>query len=384
MWLRALTKCAKVHAALFGCPAERHEPPYRCTVTPLSIPHARKLNGFQKWIGDCTSALPQSFRLHAIDECRRQVAELHPEMFDAVFSYRIDFGYFAGVLGHPQLLLDVDDPEHVRKRDRLKLVGSPDGVCNAWLELMKLRRFERRAVAGARTAFVCQQRDLESFPDGDVRIVTNAVEVPPQLPPRQTPRDRILFLANLTGSSHSPNVDGIRWFVHAVWPAILKRAPHTTLQITGAISDGLRSELAQRLDVCVTGFCDDLPGAFRSSSISIAPIRFATGTRIKILESMAWGCPVVSTTKGAEGLPVQHGREILIADDPDDLASACINLMQDDELQQKLAHAGHELVAEKFSQRRLAPSLVAMLQELLPQRLSTEHAENLAAPIRVG
>ena len=103
----------------------------------------------------------------------------------------------------------------------------------------------------------------------------------------------------------------------------------------------------------------------KRASITVAPLRFGSGTRIKILESMAWGLPVVSTTLGFEGIEASDGEHLLVRDDPKDFAEAICSLMSDASLWRKLRSAARDLVRERYSWDRVFEPLEQALIELV-------------------
>ena len=113
--------------------------------------------------------------------------------------------------------------------------------------------------------------------------------------------------------------------------------------------------------ITVTGTVDDVAPYLRRASVAVVPIRFGSGTRIKILEAFAHGTPVVSTTLGAEGLEVANERELLLADDPDAFAAACVRLAGDEGLQASLAEHGLDLVRRRYQWQDVERQVQALI-----------------------
>jgi glycosyltransferase involved in cell wall biosynthesis len=165
---------------------------------------------------------------------------------------------------------------------------------------------------------------------------------------RHDPQSRhIVFLGSM---DWMPNIDGVVEFVRTVLPKIKALCPGTKLTIIGRNPTPAVYAL-QEQDSCihVTGTVDDVRAHLSRAAVSIVPLRVGGGTRIKIFEAMAMGIPVVSSTIGAEGLPVKDGGNIYIADDPDTFARRVVALLDDASLAHSIGQAGKAMVSEKFS-----------------------------------
>lgn len=146
-----------------------------------------------------------------------------------------------------------------------------------------------------------------------------------------------------------PNIDGMRWFLDEVFPRIQAQRSGTTLAIVGRTPPAAILEAAKTPGITVTGTVPDVRPYLWQSAVSIVPLRIGGGTRLKIFEAMAAGAPVVSTTVGAEGLPVQDGGTIRIGDSAESFAQHCLELLEQPAARQSLAENAKRLVVEKFS-----------------------------------
>lgn len=145
-----------------------------------------------------------------------------------------------------------------------------------------------------------------------------------------------------------PNEDGMLWFCNDMLPLIKQRIPDVTLSIVGRAPTAAVQQLAERQGVRVTGRVDDVRPYIRNAAVFVVPLRIGGGTRLKIFEAMAMAKAVVSTTVGAEGLPVSHDRDILLADQPSSFADAVVRVVRDVTLRKRLEAAARALVAERF------------------------------------
>ena len=165
-----------------------------------------------------------------------------------------------------------------------------------------------------------------------------------------------------TGSfRYKPNYEAMVWFIGKVFPAILEHFPDIQLIITG---DHLNLPLPAQKNVLLTGYLDDIRPIIASAAVSIVPLRSGGGTRLKILEAMALRTPVVSTPKGAEGICIKDGKDILIADTPLMFAQSVITLLRDTQLRDKLVDNGFNLIREKYSTEAIAFQVNTLLNQL--------------------
>ena len=379
MFLRALREVADVKLALFDVPAEAHKqlPEHVLGLTCLAVPSRNRGGRISQLASDLFSSLPRMFHGIECEEARYWVQCLRPSQFDAVFCFRIDFAYFAGVLGHDRLLLDVDDPEHKRWRRRLEAKGQATDRRTRH-DLRKLERFEQHAVAGARASFICHEGDTSAFLPKPI-VVPNCVDVPDHCPPREVGKQRVMMLGNFS-ASESPNTDGLIWFLQEIWPLIIRALPECEFHAVGPMAQRPRQVIERTPGAKATGFVPDLRRAFAQASVSVAPIRYGTGTRIKILEAFAQGCPVVSTSIGREGIEAQSGRDLWLADDPAQFAEHCVALVNDRGEQQRFAQAGHRLAGTFYSESARRAELASILADLLRRCESPRNSTDAPLP----
>jgi glycosyltransferase involved in cell wall biosynthesis len=148
----------------------------------------------------------------------------------------------------------------------------------------------------------------------------------------------------------TPNQDGILHFLNEVYPSIRAKVPGVTLQVVGRCpSPKILEACSRHAGVTVTGWVRDIREYLAGADVCIVPLRVGSGTRLKIFEAMAMGKAIVSTTLGAEGLPVADQQDILIADTPDDFAARTIELLQDGDKRERLGKAARNLVQGRYS-----------------------------------
>ena len=152
------------------------------------------------------------------------------------------------------------------------------------------------------------------------------------------------------------NIDGIEFFMEAAWPTVSRARPGVRCVIVGRDPPPALVERARAggLNWEFTGFVDDVRPFVRKSHVYVIPLRVGGGTRIKVYEAMAMGCPVVSTRIGVEGLPVERGRHYLEADSGEAIGAAILSLLDDPERRTSLSLQARKYVEENMSARRAA------------------------------
>ncbi len=214
------------------------------------------------------------------------------------------------------------------------------------LEARALRALERRAAA-ADVVAVVSDADRRALADvvahPRVVVVPNAWDTPEPLPPADGPVASFVALL-----SWGPNVDAAVWFCRTVWPLVTARMPEARLQLVGRNPAPAVQQLAGP-SVQVTGTVPDLAPWYGRTRVCVAPLLAGGGSRLKILEALAAGRPVVATTIGAEGLEDLVGRGVVVADEPERMAEEVVALLGDRERSADLGRRGVAAVAEDHS-----------------------------------
>jgi sugar transferase (PEP-CTERM/EpsH1 system associated) len=238
----------------------------------------------------------------------------------------------------------------------------------SWWEWRKTAAAEQRYLRLADRVLTVSEKDRDTFATcldaRKITVIPTGVDVDyfQPLPVDEVP-DSLVF----TGSMDwLPNEDAILYFVEAILPLIKQQRPSVSLEVVGRNpSRKLQSLLEKETSVRLTGWVEDIRPFLARGSVCIVPLRIGGGTRLKIFEAMAMGKPVVSTAVGAEGLPVQNGQNILLADTPTDFAASVISLLRDSSERRRLGAAARTLVVENYSWRKVAETFSRVLQDLL-------------------
>lgn len=177
--------------------------------------------------------------------------------------------------------------------------------------------------------------------------------------------DTLIYPGALT---YSANFDAMKFFLGEVFSLIETQRPNARLRITGGYDGVPIEQLPLGNGAELTGYLDDIRPAVAQSWACVVPLRVGGGTRLKILEAMALGTPVVSTSKGAEGLRVTSGENILLADEPAEFAQAVLRLFEDENLRARLSANGRRLVEERYSWETCVHRLEQLLVQVVRER----------------
>ncbi|MHB0999872.1 MAG: glycosyltransferase family 4 protein [Armatimonadota bacterium] len=150
--------------------------------------------------------------------------------------------------------------------------------------------------------------------------------------------------------SWPPNIDSINYFISTIYPMIRREKPDTTFTIAGANPPAEIVSIGQKdKSVNVTGYIDDIMTVAEDTAVFVVPLRIGSGMRVKILDAMALGLPIVTTSIGCEGIAVNDGEHLLMADTPDDFAKSVLRILHDPSLRSRLGTAGRSLVEQQYS-----------------------------------
>jgi glycosyltransferase involved in cell wall biosynthesis len=226
-----------------------------------------------------------------------------------------------------------------------------------WCEALALRRLERAALRRVDIAVVASGRDRARLPrsGAEVLVCPNGWEPGPPLPAAADP---VVAFVALFG--WRPNADAAVWLAERVWPLVRRRRPDARLLLVGRSPTPQVRRLAGS-DVTVTGTVPDVRPFLARARVAVAPLLSGGGTRLKVLEALDAGRPVVATGIGVEGLEDLIGRGVVVADTPEAMSAAICGLLADDGRASRLGAVGRAAVAERYAwDATLAPLLARL------------------------
>jgi glycosyltransferase involved in cell wall biosynthesis len=233
----------------------------------------------------------------------------------------------------------------------------------------KILRFVRTLLRNFDLTTTVSERDraeaLVVEPRANVLVVPNAIDIP------NTPMALAVPVPGAMVYAGSPtfelNREAVQWFAGRVLPLVCEQVPECLLRVTGRAAP-VDGELPSGPRVEYTGHLDDVRPTIAGASVSIVPLQRGGGTRLKVLESLALGTPVVSTSKGVEGLDLVPGKEVLVADDPREFAAAVIEVLTNPERRADLVRAGRAAVEERYDWRPITERFVDEIERLIQAR----------------
>jgi glycosyltransferase involved in cell wall biosynthesis len=263
------------------------------------------------------------------------------------------------------LVLDEHNVEYDILRRTWAGGAAPARKLYNYVDYLKLRREERAAWRRFDGCALTSARDerllRDAYPHARTAVVPNAVDTSAFRPGPAPPEPlTLLFFGAI---DYYPNTDGLLYFLDEVLPRIRARHPGVRLSIVGQSPPEAITRRAGG-GVIVTGLVDDVRPYLERAAVVVAPLRVGGGTRLKIVEAMAMGKAIVSTTIGAEGIDVTDGRELLLADTAEAFAARVGRLLADAPLGRALGAAARRLAEERYSWLASVERLEGFYQEL--------------------
>jgi glycosyltransferase involved in cell wall biosynthesis len=232
----------------------------------------------------------------------------------------------------------------------------------------KLASYEREVCGRFAECLTCSEEEAHLLHEltgaTNVRVIPNGIDTDTHAPgdnDKVVP-NRLVFVGRM---DYHANVDGVRWFCAEVLPRIHAERPDVVFQIVGGHPTREVQRLGKDPRIEVTGLVDDVRPYLRAAAVVVIPLRVGGGTRLKLMEALAMGKPVVSTRLGAEGIAVASGTEVLLADDALDLAQQTLHLLQRPALGRRLGEAGRRLVEDRYSWQMIASQLERVYEQRL-------------------
>jgi glycosyltransferase involved in cell wall biosynthesis len=310
---------------------------------------------------DLISAVPRSY-VQTYSPRMQNLVDASVPHHDAAVAFQVGSALY--LTRHPTIPRVFDEAEAGVIRDQFRTHAPGPARWRHGLTWWKFSRFLRHLVESFDRTTVVSDMERQHLADihcdlSAIRIVPNGVDRKSLKQKNELRPGRLIYPGSVT---YSANLEAVRFFVGDILP-LIKRARPATFLVTGSTGNIDVADLVADGSVTFTGRVADIAHLVAHSSVCVVPLRTGGGTRLKILEAMALGTPVVTTTKGAEGLAVVHGENILIADSPDAFAREVLRVMNDFVLRARLAANGRRLVERLYTWDRIGAELEKVIVE---------------------
>jgi glycosyltransferase involved in cell wall biosynthesis len=293
--------------------------------------------------------------------------------YDLVWFFQVRAWVLSGEFAAGPSVIDIDDLEDEKILARSALprrAGESRGrlrrqAARWWTaeDVRRWRRLHRLAARRAAATLVCSELDARRSGLAGVRVIPNGYPSPdhPVGRAQVSSPPVVTFQGTLR---YPPNADAARHLVGDIGPRLRALVPEAQIRLVGLAPPDLAA-LADPPSVVMTGQVPDITDELARADVIVIPLRYGSGTRVKILEAFAHRIPVVSTTVGAEGLDVRPDTHLLVADDPDDVARACARLLNDTSLRTALVDEAHALYEERYRSSVVRHQIGALARELV-------------------
>jgi sugar transferase (PEP-CTERM/EpsH1 system associated) len=342
----------------------------RVICVPLNIPSSRSMRGFAHYISHSFSPLPYSMAKYCCQEVSRAFGHLIGS--NSYDLWVCDFVYPAPLIPWdtqvPKVFFAHNVEAQVWERYH-RVARNPFWRWVSRREYQAMVKAERRYISKADYLLTVSELDREFFSryfdPSRITVIPTGVDTDYFRP---LPGDERPYRLVFTGSlDWMPNYDGASYFLKDVLPHIRSEIPEVTVCIAGRNPSSDLKALGRKSGVEVTGWISDIRSCIREAPVYVVPLRVGGGTRLKIFEAMAMGKPIVSTTIGAEGLPVTDGENIIIQDDSRAFAAAVVRLLRDRLARERIGYAARQTVEERYTWKAAADEFdLALRKAVMP------------------
>ena len=312
------------------------------------------------------------------DDClamRRALDQLTARTrFDVVHADQLNMAQYAQRVPYARRVLDAHNALWLLyQRFHQTMAAGP----RKWLigrDWRLLKRYEGQVCRGFDATLAVSDDDAEALEEAmgeraEVTVIPIGVDL--QELPMVMRRRGANHIVHIGTMYWPPNVDAVRWFIEHVYPHISAARPDVVFDVVGARPPrALRALARPESGINITGHVEDPSHYLEHAGAFVVPLRAGGGMRVKILNALAQGLPVVSTTMGCRGIAVEPGRHVLVADTPADFADSVLRVLNDDPLAAQLGRNGRQLVETRYDYRRLCPQVLDVYRAVCVPKLS--------------
>ncbi len=294
----------------------------------------------------------------------------HEEQYDVVHFDRLRMGQYMKAVGAPTVLDFTDSlPLYLQRSLRFRRAISERLI--DWWELLSIPSYEKRMLVETNAPLVCSSIDANVFEKNtsgaSMNVIANGVDIE-QFQPHfhgQGHTPRLIITGTLF---YFPNIDSVRLYWEDILPEIRKTFPSIETILVGTRPSEEMRKLDGQSGITLISDAPRMEDYLYADDIYLCPLRVAAGVRNKLLEAMAAAMPVITTRLGAEGLEVEHGKQVLFAESPEEFVNCIQTLHHSPEQKQSLGQSAREYVIERHSYASLGEQLENLFESLLVKR----------------
>lgn len=280
----------------------------------------------------------------------RKIQSINLDNYDVIFFIQVEALWWFKSTIQRKIILDVDVIKHAGVNIDAK--GSPSffKILTRKLIFRNLKKAETDAVKNVAVALVCSNEDTKILAESNVRVIPNVFPDKGQISSEvdENNSKTILFVGTLT---YKPNRLGIEYFITSILPHILDQDPSVKFQVIGRTDPNARYAWSSAPGVDFIGTVDDPRVYIEATAIEVCPVLEGLGTRIKIIEALSYGRPMVSTTIGAYGIDIGENDGLFRRDTIEDTVSICLELLRDPVKRKNIGIRAKLAVMERYSQQ---------------------------------
>jgi sugar transferase (PEP-CTERM/EpsH1 system associated) len=341
---------------------------YCAGVTTVPLPHRA---GAQRALSVLFSPLPDmAHRLPSVEFDNQLRMLLDRERFDVVQVEALEMAQYGLAVARSvpdparRVIFDDINAEYLLQRRAFEAdIKQPSrwlGALYSLIQWRKLQQYEAQVCRQVNEVVVVSQADREALqrlvPELKCAVVPNGVDTD-YFQPIATSLESDLELVFTGKMDFRPNVDAVLWFAEDILPLIHEELPGTSLTVVGRDPHRRLAAVRSLPHVTVTGYVDDVRPYVARASVFVVPLKVGGGTRLKLLQAMSMGKAVVSTSLGCEGIKVEHGRHLIVTDDPAGFASAVVELVKDPVRRRELGLAARGQACSQHDWKLITPLL---------------------------
>lgn len=308
------------------------------------------------------SSLPLQALYYRSNGFKKLIDELLAEnSFDLIHAYMLRVAPYLSNVAVPKILELIDSMQLNLER-RVAMESIP----KRWLfqeELRRIVHYEREIGEYFDQMIVVSEKDRVLIPSQKVTVIPLGVDTDLFKPNRKESKEPVIVFSGNMG--YTPNINAVRWFVEECFPFIQKEAPTVSLIIAGANPLKEVCDLAHCNGITVTGFFKSMPEILAQASVAIAPMQSGSGMQFKILEAMACGLPVVTTTLGLGDIKARPREEICVADSAQEFAETVVALLKSPKTTDRIGRNACDFVMHHHSWENAASKVEEIYSKLL-------------------